>query len=200
MTALISSGCRHCDKPRHTHWGGVCEWTPPTQTQIKHRMIARRRARMGRLLNTCIADLRHSSQGCDVEDARELSDARQMRDDLRRGHHWKPVEILLTSQMVSQIAAHITSVRTRHAVLYLAYELEAALPSPDRVADDAQTIVDLAEQGHSETSRACHLGLWAEVLEMIRAGHPDPVGLADAAMWAYDSRSQRFVRDHQIRL
>ncbi|MFF9785693.1 hypothetical protein [Streptomyces nigrescens] len=54
MTISAPSACRYCAIGRREHaqrWtaaAGWHQWTPPTQQQIKDRMLARRRARSAR--------------------------------------------------------------------------------------------------------------------------------------------------------
>lgn len=204
MASTPVNGCRHCGIPAREHyqrWHRQIQehgkWVPPTQDQIKARMLTRRHLQHRQMLQECIDHLHRTLWACDTQDAVTLTAIAGTRDDLDQGSDlWNPEEILLIARQAKTVAQDMERPRDRRAVLYLAQELESHLPTPASVTAQARHVVELAQSGDTEQARARHLSLWNTVLTLISYGHGDATALATAARAAYDTTAEDFVLNH----
>ncbi|WP_435111632.1 hypothetical protein [Nocardiopsis synnemataformans] len=201
------SGCRHCGIDPREHfqrWHPQTrrneKWVEPTQDQRKRRMLERRRPLAARMLGAHLLQLRASRWACEKEDAERIEQMRDMAISLRRGEClWSVPEILLTASSARHLAdqaQHAGADHARHALLFLAQDLETYLPTPSTVEQEAAQIRALVSRGRTEAALARQLRLWTQVLEAIGHGHGDASELAEAALGAYDQHTEDLILAH----
>lgn len=165
-------------------------WVVPDRDLIKQRAVRR-------ALNTHLVRLRASGWGADRVDADTIQDLITVWDSLNRGDdHWASNELLSYVRLARRQGERAEHSSGSRALLHLAQDIEDHLPTPVSISKIAEEVVEQAEQGSSETSRARHLLLWFDVLTLISEGHGNPVELAQAALGAYDTNVEFFIHDH----